>query len=185
MSEAIMASQISTIKTFSEVEATHVQEVVRQAHAELQHLLRQRAEIVRKIGTVKQTLTGLAKLFGDNALNAELLDLVERKPDSRQSGFTNLCRKCLMTANRALSSREVREWMMKEAPLVLKRHKDPTASITTVLNRLVAYGEAKALTLDNGHRAWQWLSDLDSGEPQNQRFSATTVATASPSRDVA
>jgi hypothetical protein len=28
-----------------------------------------------------------------------------------------------------------------------------------VLNRLVAYGEAKAVALDNGRRAWQWVAD--------------------------
>jgi hypothetical protein len=182
----MMVSQPGATKTFSETDTTHVQEVVRQAQAELQQLLRQRAEIVRRIGTVKQTLIGLAKLFGANVFNDELLELVDRKPGSRQSGFTNLCRKSLMTANRALSSREVREWMTREAPLVLQRHKDPTASITTVLNRLVAYGEAEALRLDTGHRAWRWLSDLDPGEPENRHLSIIDpVAAASPSRDVA
>jgi hypothetical protein len=34
--------------------------------------------------------------------------------------------------------------------------------VTTVLNRLVAYGEAKAVALDNGRRAWQWVADSDS-----------------------
>jgi hypothetical protein len=31
--------------------------------------------------------------------------------------------------------------------------------VTTVLNRLVAYGEAKAVVLDNGRRAWQWITE--------------------------
>jgi hypothetical protein len=42
---------------------------------------------------------------------------------------------------------------------MLARHKDPMASVTTVLNRLVAYGEAKAVSLENGRRAWRWVSD--------------------------
>ena len=42
----------------------HVQEVVRQAHEELRQLLQQRADVMRRIGTVKQTITGLANLFG-------------------------------------------------------------------------------------------------------------------------
>jgi len=33
------------------------------------------------------------------------------------------------------------------------------ASVTTVLNRLVSYGEAKAVSLDNGRRAWRWVAD--------------------------
>jgi hypothetical protein len=64
-----------------------------------------------------------------------------------------------MNANGSLSSREVCDRILKEAPKVLQRHKDPTASVTTVLNRLVAYGEARAVTLDSGRRGWQWVSD--------------------------
>jgi hypothetical protein len=30
-----------------------------------------------------------------------------------------------------------------------------------VLNRLVAYGEAKAVSLDNGRRAWVWVADSE------------------------
>jgi hypothetical protein len=33
------------------------------------------------------------------------------------------------------------------------------ASVTTVLNRLVAYGEANAVALENGRRAWRWVAD--------------------------
>jgi hypothetical protein len=36
------------------------------------------------------------------------------------------------------------------------------ASVTTVLNRLVAYGEARAVALDTGRRAWQWVADSES-----------------------
>ncbi len=39
------------------------------------------------------------------------------------------------------------------------RHKDPTASVTTVLNRLVAYGEAVPSKDGQGRRAWQWVAD--------------------------
>jgi hypothetical protein len=46
-------------------------------------------------------------------------------------------------------------------PAMLERHKDPMASVTTVLNRLVAYGEAKAVSLDNGRRAWIWVADAE------------------------
>ena len=45
----------------------HVQEVIRQAHGELRHLLQQRSEIMKRIGTVKQTISGLANLFGDGS----------------------------------------------------------------------------------------------------------------------
>ena len=85
----------------------HVQEVVRQAHEELRHLLRQRAEVMRRIGTVKQTIAGLANLFGESVLSEELLELVDRKSNGRQPGFTKACRMILMEAGRAMSARDV------------------------------------------------------------------------------
>ena len=79
----------------------HVQEVIRQAHEELRQLLQQRAEVMKRIGTVKQTISGLANLFGDDVLNEELLELVDRKSNGRQPGFTKACRMILMEAGRA------------------------------------------------------------------------------------
>jgi hypothetical protein len=140
----------------------HVQEVVKQAHDELRQLLRQRADVMRRIGTIKQTIAGLANLFGDEVLSDELLELVDRKSGGRQPGFTKTCRTVLMEANRAISAREVCDCIQRRDASMLARHKDPMASVTTVLNRLVAYGEAKAVTLENGRRAWQWVADADS-----------------------
>src|SRR5712691_6045338 len=140
----------------------HVQEVVRQAHDELRQLLVQRAEIMKRIGTVKQTIAGLANLFGDGVLSDELLELVDRKSSGRQPGFTKACRMILMDSNRALSARDVCDRLQQKSPPMLARHKDPMASVTTVLNRLVAYGEAQAVSLDNGRRAWRWVADSES-----------------------
>ncbi|HVI09270.1 MAG TPA: hypothetical protein VND65_13355 [Candidatus Binatia bacterium] len=140
----------------------HVEEVVRQAHDELRQLLHQRAEVMRRIGTIKQTIAGLANLFGDDVLSDELLELVDRKSSGRQPGFTKACRMVLMDAKRALSARDVCDRIQVKAPPVLARHKDPMASVTTVLNRLVAYGEAKAVMLENGRRAWEWVADAES-----------------------
>src|ERR1700729_185574 len=154
-----MESQPSATGTINTHVNGHVQEVVRQAHEELRQLLQQRADVMRRIGTVKQTIVGLANLFGDELLSDELLELVDRKSGGRQPGFTKACRMILMEANRALSARDVCNRIQKRMPPMLERHKDPMASVTTVLNRLVAYGEAKPVALDNGRRAWQWVAD--------------------------
>jgi hypothetical protein len=154
-----MESQASAIRTIPGAGNGHVQEVVRQAHEELRQLLQQRAEVMRRIGTVKQTIAGLANLFGDDVLSDDLLELVDRKSGGRQPGFTKACRMILMEASRALSAREVCDRIQEKMPPMLERHKDPIASVTTVLNRLVAYGEAKAVTLENGRRAWIWVAD--------------------------
>ena len=55
----------------------HVQEVVKTAHEELRQLMRQRAEIMKRIGTLKQTISGLANLFGDDILGEDLLELID------------------------------------------------------------------------------------------------------------
>jgi hypothetical protein len=142
---------------------THVQEVVRAAHEELRQLMKQRAEIMKRIGTLKQTIAGLANLFGDGILGEDLLELVDRKTGGRQPGFTKACRVVLMEAGRALSVREVCQCIQDRMPAVLLRHKDPLASVTTVLNRLVDYGEAQSELRENGRRAWQWVAEPPPG----------------------
>jgi hypothetical protein len=137
----------------------HVREVLRVAHEELRQLLRQRAEVIKRIGTVKQTIVGLARLFGDEVLSEQLLELVARKSGDRQPGITKACRMVLMEAARPLGAREVCEQMRQRTPPMLLRHKDPLASLTTVLNRLVKYGEARTEVRENGRRAWQWADD--------------------------
>jgi hypothetical protein len=116
----------------------HVQEVIRSVERELYGLLQQRGEVMKRIGTIKQTLAGLANIFGDAVLSDELLTFLDRKPSSRQPGFTRACRVVLMEAGAPLGARQVCEQLQRKFPEVLERgHKDPIASVTTVLNRLV------------------------------------------------
>jgi chorismate mutase len=144
-----------------------VHQVVKAAHEELRQLLHQRAEIMKRIGTVKQTITGLADLFGEEALGEELLDLIDRKPNGRQPGFTKACRRVLMEVRRPMGAREVCAELERQAPAILARHKDPLASVTTVLNRLVDYGEARSLSNDRGRRVWEWVSEGEQTVGQN------------------
>jgi len=147
-----------SIKAVERNDVGHVQEVVRQAHDELRQLMLQRAEVMKRIGTVKQTIAGLANLFGDSVLNEELLELVDRKSNGRQPGFTKACRMMLMESGRAMSARDICDYFQQKLPSMLARHKDPMASVTTVLNRLVEYGEAEAV-VSNGRRAWRWVAE--------------------------
>lgn len=152
-------NHVKTSKNQSSGSDAHVSEVVKAAHEELRQLLKQRAEIMKRIGTVKQTIVGLANLFGDEVLTDELLELIDRKSNGRQPGFTKACRMVLMESERPLGAREVCEQIQRKIPPVLLRHKDPLASVTTVLNRLVEYGEARTVIRENGRRAWQWVAD--------------------------
>jgi len=138
-----------------------VHQVVRAAHEELRQLLQQRSEIMKRIGTVKQTISGLANLFGDEVLGEDLLELIDRKPNGRQPGFTKACRRVLMEVRRPIGAREVCAELERQAPAILSRHKDPLASVTTVLNRLVDYGEARSLSNNRGRRVWEWVSESE------------------------
>src|SRR5258708_14846503 len=152
----------SGARTISNTGNGHVEEVVRQAHEELRHLLQQRAEVMRRIGTIKQTIAGLANLFGDGVLSDELLELVDRKSSGRQPGFTKACRMVLMDSNRALSARDVCDRIQQKAPPILARHRDHMASVTTLLIRLAANGEARAVALQDCRRARQWVAGCGS-----------------------
>ncbi len=159
----------------SELNAPHVREVLRAAHDELKELLHQRAEIMKRIGTIKQTIVGLANIFGDDILSDDLLEMVDRKTAIRQPGFTKVCRMVLMEAVSPLGAREVCDHIRRRTPPVLLRHKDPLASVTTVLNRLVEYGEARSVVRENGRRAWQWVADPAAGQYANFRQGGHTA----------
>jgi hypothetical protein len=137
----------------------HVHAVVRSAEQEIRELIRQRADIVKRIGTIKQTLAGLADLFGDCVLNDDLLDFLDRSASVRQSGFTRACRAILMESTVPLTARQVRDQSQKKIPGLIERHKDPLASVTTVLTRLVEYSEARCTVLGPGRRVWEWAAE--------------------------
>jgi hypothetical protein len=156
------------IKPTEQYGVGHVEEVIRQAHGKLRGLMQQRADVTKRIGTVKRTIAGLANLFGDGVLHEELMELVDHKDSGRQPGFTKACRGILMEASRPMSARDICEYCHQKIPSLLARHKDPMASVTTVLNRLVDYGEAQAVFSGNGRRAWVWIA----GSPVPERSEA-------------
>ncbi len=167
-------------------EKRHVQEVIRVAQSELRDLLRKRTEIMHRIGSVKRTILGLASVFGESALNEEWddewMDLKSRKRNGDRPGFTKTCRIILMEAEGPLTAREVCERVKTKIEHLALRHKDPLASVTTVLNRLAEYGEARIVTTENGRRAWQWVAETASSSHQEdaQTEMERTLAGSSP-----
>jgi hypothetical protein len=119
----------------------------------------QRAAILRRIGTIKQIIVGLANLLGDDVVGEGLLELVGQRSSTRPRGFTRTCRLILMESKRPLMSQEVCQEIERRNPTLLANHKDPLASVSTVLNRLATYGEARVVVNDRGRRAWEWATD--------------------------
>jgi hypothetical protein len=154
--------------------AEHVEQVIGRAQQELESLLKQRAAIIKRIGTIKQTILGLANLFGDDVIGNELLELIDHRSNSRQPGFTTTCRTILMESNRPLLTQEVGQEIARRNPAWLARQKAPLASVSTVLHRLASYGEARSLANDSGQRTWQWVRD--NGEHLPDSFSQGNVS---------
>lgn len=137
----------------------HINKVLAEMHREFQSLVLQRAAILRRIGTIRQVIDGLTDVFGEEAVGRELLDLVDHRSGNRRRGFTQTCRLALMESNRPLMSQEVCQEVERRNPYLLVHHKDPLASVSTVLNRLAKYGEARVVLNERGRRAWAWTRE--------------------------
>jgi hypothetical protein len=137
----------------------HVNKIIEDMYGEFQALMLQRAAILRRIGSIKQTIIGLANLFGNEVVGERLLEVVERKTSTRSRGFTRTCRLVLMESNRPLMCQEVCDEIMRRNPAMLAKHKDPLASVNTVLNRLAKYGEARTFINQKGKRSWEWATE--------------------------
>jgi hypothetical protein len=135
------------------------QEAIRLAQEELKELLRQRIALMRRLGTVKQTLTLLANTFGDDILTAEVQRLLGRGAPRKQPGFTRACRIILMEAVTPLDARQGLREMQRRFPELVEHLQEPLASVTTVFNRLVGYGEACGFRNAKGRRVWEWTAD--------------------------
>ena len=141
----------------------HAHEVIRAAQHELNQLLRQRIALMRRIGTVKQTLICLAVVFGDEVLTPEVWQVLGRGKPRKQTGFTRACRLILAEVGMPLEARQGMRELERRFPKLVAHLKDPLASVTTVFNRLVASGEVLSFPNGKGRRVWEWIAEPDNG----------------------
>jgi hypothetical protein len=114
---------------------------------------------MKRIGTVKQTLVYLAKVFGDQVLTPDALRLLGRAPTRKQPGLTRACRTVLMEAGTPLEARQGLRELQRKFPGLVDHHKIPLASVTTVFNRLVASAEVHSFPNGRGRRVWEWIAE--------------------------
>jgi hypothetical protein len=160
-------NSIAAVQTTATTMLPHVQEVLRTAEQELAGLLQQRVAIMKRIGTIKQMLAGLADLFGESVLSDELRIALDRGVSDRRKGFTRACRQILMESQTPLHPRQCCEELWRRFPELAGRHKDLGASVTTVFHRLVAYGEARCFLDDRGVRVWEWMAETKTGSGES------------------
>lgn len=137
----------------------HVNKILEEIYSEFQALTNQRAAILRRIGTLRRTIIGLASLFGDEVVGESVLELVDRKSSTRSQGLTRTCRLVLMESSGPLMCQQVCDEIKRRNPATLAKHKDSLASVNTVLNRLARYGEARIIMNPRGKRAWEWAME--------------------------
>jgi hypothetical protein len=144
----------------------HVQEVLRSAQYELTGLLRQREDLMKRIGTARQVIASMSDLFGESVLSDELRLLLHGPLPKGGAGFTVACRQVLMRSQAPLSLRRFCEQLRRSFPEMAGRHKDLTASAGTVLRRLAAYGEASYHPDEKGNRLWEWIARAEEEAPK-------------------
>ena len=157
----------------------HVQEVLRTAHEELWGLLRQRDDIMKRIGKIKQMLSGMANLFGESVLYDELRVALEGRPSDRRKGFTRACRQILMQSRTPLPLGYFLGELRQKFPEVADRHKDLSASVTTVFHRLATYGEARCSEDERGGRVWEWVAETRTSLNEKSRMGIESTDLAS------
>jgi len=140
--------------------APHVLEVIQSMQLELAGLLQQRAEIMRRVGTIRQTLAGLAKVFGESNLDGDL-SAGRRGTGNRPAGFTRACRLILMESPTPLGVRRGCDELRRRFPELAQRQKDLSASVSTIFQRLVGYAEARCFRDSQGTRLWEWITERE------------------------
>jgi hypothetical protein len=133
-----------------------LQMVVERAVDQLRQLTLQHQEIAQRIAIIKRTINGLAFLYGGE---------LQRRPENgataeRRRGITNACRVVLNRADTSLSAREVYAILQGEFLDLFRQPGNHNASLVTILNRLVKYGEADTF-IRNGSRFWQRHQSAD------------------------
>src|ERR1700727_154033 len=145
-----------------------IERVVGWAQAELDLLSLKRAAIAMRVRVIKNTIVGLAGVFGSALTEEELRTLpptlpVRRTADSRR-GLTQACRRTLMASSTPLTTQELCRRIEETHPEILARQKEPKVSVTVVLRRLVNYGEVYDNVDERSARTWLWIGPLMQGE---------------------
>lgn len=123
---------------------------------ELSALQKQLREVEGDIVAVRQTLHGLSLILGKEHFSEELLRLIRPKRTNIR-GLSSVCRSLLLHAPHAYSVREVCDRINATEPLLLVHHRNPMASVMSVLRQLAKRGEIVRRT-ENGKSVWQQAS---------------------------
>jgi hypothetical protein len=127
-----------------------IQEVMSSLQGELK-------EVEEEISAVKNTLYGLSVIFGEEVFSRQLLQSIRPKHDGRVRGLTATCQAVLIKASRPCSVSAVCNLVRAVNPLLLVHHRNPRASVMTVLRNFAGRGQVVRGS-ENGRSVWRWAS---------------------------
>jgi hypothetical protein len=134
-----------------------VEHVVGRIQRELQSLRSEHAAIAKRIGLIKNTIAGLAEVFGPGVVGQELqgllrVELIKRR---RCRGLTDACRELLKETSEPQTLKQISARIQERFPTLVRHHRYPTTIIQMMLRRLVMYGEAEEIDGIAGVRSWK------------------------------
>jgi hypothetical protein len=136
-----------------------LQHTVSFIQTELRALNVRKEKLSERITTIKQIVIGLSQVFGPEVLNKQPLGVQSGESRGRRRehrGLTNYCRLLLRSRpSHAFTLEEIDGNIRHEHPALLAHHRYPTHSLRVIVKRLVAYGEAEEIFVDNDHLAWK------------------------------
>jgi hypothetical protein len=150
--------------TFAEIpietnasDEVHAACVVNLVGEQLKDLLAQQHETSKGIEAAKKTLVGLARMYGEQLIPDEFRQLLHLKGGLANRGLTAACREVLAEADEPLSARNIFDRIQRKDSRLLQNHRQPVATVTTILHRLARYGEVEPVK--KGKRRY-WASTL-------------------------
>ncbi|MGC2329267.1 MAG: hypothetical protein WA604_21315 [Candidatus Sulfotelmatobacter sp.] len=133
-----------------------VEQVVGRIQRELQVLRTEHAAIAKRIGLIKNTIAGLAEVFGPVVAGLEQQGLLAEEPvKRRRRGLTNACRELLRETSAPQTLKQISERIEERYPDLVTHHRYPRTIIQMMLRRLVMYGEAEEMDAGTGLRSWR------------------------------
>jgi hypothetical protein len=148
-----------------------VEQLIDKMKRELHVLYAERTAIDRRMDTIKKGLVGLATLYGQEALSLDFVQSVDPALNRRRAGLTATCRSMLRESHSPLSSAEIYQKIRETNAELLALHKNPTASVDTVLRRLVKQGQAQVVSNKNNQLAWKAIDNLAADDPKRSSTS--------------
>jgi len=124
---------------------------------EISSLQKELKEVEEEISAVKNTLYGLSVIFGEEVFSRQLLPSLCPKHGRKVRGLTATCQAVLVKTSHPCSVSAVCNLVRAVNPLLLIHHRNPRASVMTVLRNFAMRGQVIRRT-ENGRSVWQWAN---------------------------